>query len=68
MQIPKSRYFGYLHLTAVIAAARRRRQQASSLASRGKSALSVIPNEVRNLSGFESQGKERFLGTQRASE
>jgi len=28
----------------------------------------VIPNEVRNLSGFECQKKERFLGTQRASE
>jgi hypothetical protein len=28
----------------------------------------VIPNEVRNLSGFYSQQKERFLGTQRASE
>jgi len=30
--------------------------------------LIVIPNEVRNLSGFEFQGKERFLGAQRASE
>jgi hypothetical protein len=30
--------------------------------------LIVIPNEVRNPSGFESQGKERFLGTQRAPE
>jgi hypothetical protein len=28
----------------------------------------VIPNEVRNLSGVELQKKERFLGTQRASE
>jgi hypothetical protein len=33
-----------------------------------KAPLIVIPNEVRNLSGFESSGKERFLGTQRASE
>ena len=55
-------------LTAVVAAARRRGQQASSPASCAKSALSVIPNEVRNLSGFKSQEKERFLGTQRASE
>jgi hypothetical protein len=30
--------------------------------------LIVIPNEVRNLSGFECPGKEGFLGTQRASE
>jgi predicted polyphosphate/ATP-dependent NAD kinase len=30
--------------------------------------LIVIPNGVRNLSGFENQKKERFLGTQRASE
>jgi hypothetical protein len=30
--------------------------------------LSVIPNEVRNLSGFENQEKEGFLGTLRASE
>jgi thiol-disulfide isomerase/thioredoxin len=29
-----------------------------------KSALVVIPNEVRNLSRFESRKKERFLGTQ----
>jgi hypothetical protein len=29
----------------------------------------VIPNEVRNLSFFDLKpGKERFLGTQRASE
>jgi hypothetical protein len=28
----------------------------------------VIPNEVRNLSGSKSKKKERFLGTQRASE
>src|ERR1700675_18499 len=33
----------------------------------GKSAMSVIPNEVRNLSGFESKEREGFLGTQRAS-
>jgi hypothetical protein len=33
-----------------------------------KSALSVIPNEVRNISGFDCQEKERFLGAQRASE
>src|SRR4029077_14506077 len=26
----------------------------------------VIPNEVRNLSGFKSQETERFLGTRRA--
>jgi hypothetical protein len=30
--------------------------------------LIVIPNEVRNLSGIECKDKERFLGTQRASE
>jgi hypothetical protein len=28
----------------------------------------VIPSEARNLSGFQSQQNERFLGTQRASE
>jgi hypothetical protein len=33
-----------------------------------KASYFVIPNEVRNLSGFKSQQKERFLGTQRASE
>jgi hypothetical protein len=30
--------------------------------------LIVIPNQVRNLSGFDSKEKEGFLGTQRASE
>jgi hypothetical protein len=33
-----------------------------------KASYFVIPNEVRNLSGFQSEQKERFLGTQRASE
>jgi hypothetical protein len=33
-----------------------------------KGSYFVIPNEVRNLSGFYSQQNERFLGTQRASE
>jgi hypothetical protein len=33
-----------------------------------KGLLLVIPNEVRNLSGVETQKKERFLGTQRAEE
>jgi hypothetical protein len=33
-----------------------------------KASYFVIPNEVRNLSGFQSQQNERFLGTQRASE
>ena len=33
-----------------------------------KAILIVIPNEVRNLSGFECEKKEGFLGTQRASE
>jgi hypothetical protein len=30
--------------------------------------LLVIPNEVRNLSEFETHEKQGFLGTQRASE
>jgi len=34
----------------------------------GKSLFAVIPNEVRNLSGFECKEEEGFLGTQRASE
>jgi hypothetical protein len=33
-----------------------------------KSLFAVIPNEVRNLSGFECKEKKGFLGTQRASE
>jgi hypothetical protein len=33
----------------------------------GKSAFTVIPNKVRNLSGFDCLEKEGFLGTQRAS-
>jgi hypothetical protein len=33
-----------------------------------KGSYFVIPNEVRNLSGFYSQQNERFLGAPRASE
>ena len=33
-----------------------------------KSIFAVIPNEVRNLPGFECKEEEGFLGTQRASE
>ena len=32
-----------------------------------KAVLIVIPNEVRNLSGFECEKKEGFPGTQHAS-
>jgi len=42
--------------------------QCISLAGCGKVPMAVIPNEVRNLSGFENQKKEKFLGTQSASE
>jgi len=46
----------------------RHRSMRSAQQNAEKVPLIVIPNEVRNLSAFESQGKERFLGTQRASE
>jgi hypothetical protein len=40
---------------------------AAGFTSCGKLIYFVIPNEVRNLSWFWRQQKERFLGAQRAS-
>src|SRR5258705_12031987 len=51
-----------------VAAKIKARKPTNNEAGPGKNSLTVIPNEVRNLSRFRSKDKEGFLGTRRASE